>query len=174
MATLEYIDEKAQRFAGVRAKLTEQVAALNDEIEAARKRHLRAIKRLVESAAEAHGELLEAIADSKGLFVRPKSLTLHGVRVGFRKGTGGIEFEDGDQVVELIEKKLPDLADVLIITKKKPNKDALEQLTVDELKKIGCTIEDTGDVPFIKDAASDVDKLVKALLKEATEEEVEA
>lgn len=170
MATLQEIDRLAERFAGIRGKLTGEVAALNDEIEAARKAHLQAIKRLVERAAEAHGQLMYAITESKGLFTRPKSLTLHGVKVGYRKGTGGIEFEDADQVVALIEKKLPEQADVLIVVKKKPNKDALAQLPVEDLKKIGCTVEDTGDVAFIKDAASDVDKLVRALLKQATEE----
>jgi hypothetical protein len=170
MATLQEIDRLAERFAGIRGKLTEEVAALNDEIEAARKRHLQAVKRLVERAAEAHGELLVAIGDSRGLFVKPKSLTLHGVRVGYRKGSGTIEFEDADQVVELIEKKLADKVEILIVTKKKPNKKALAQLDVADLKKIGCTVEGTDDVAFIEDAASDVDKLVRALLKEATEE----
>jgi len=171
MATLQEIDKLAERFAGIRGKLTDEVAALNDELDAARKRHLQAIKRLVERAAEAHGELLTAITDGKPLFVKPKSLTLHGVRVGYRKGSGGIEFEDADQVVRLIKKHYSeDEQELLIITKEKPNKDALEQLTVDDLKKLGCTVEDTDDMPFIKDAASEIDKLVKALLKEATEE----
>lgn len=170
MATLEFIDEKAQRFANLRAKLTKAVEAYNAEIEEARNRHSRGIKRLVESAAEAHGELVEAVADSKNLFGKPKSLTLHGVRVGFRKGSGKVAYGDEDQVVELIEKKLPEQAEILIVTKKKPNKKALAQLDVAELKKIGCTVEDTGDVPFAEDADSEVDKLVKALLKEAAEE----
>jgi len=111
------------------------------------------------------------LKDSRPLFEKPKSQTMHGVRVGWRKGSGGIDFEDADQVVRLIKKHYSeDEQELLIITKEKPNKDALEQLAVDELKKLGCTVEDTADVPFIKDAAGDVDKIVKALLKEATEE----
>lgn len=175
MATLQDIDKLAERYAGLRGKLAEEVGALNDEIEAARKRHLTAIKRLVERAAEAHGELLAAVKENRRLFTAPKSLALHGVRVGYRKAVGGIEISDEDQTVRLIRKYYTkDEQELLIITKEKPNKEALEKLTVDELKKLGCTVDDTGDAPFAKDAAGDVDKLVKALLKAATEEEVEA
>ena len=170
MATLQEIDRLTGKYADLRGKLAAEVEALNEELEAAKKAHLQAVKRLVERTAEAHGELRAAIEESAALFERPKTQVLHGVKVGFRKAVGGIQFEDADQVVELIEKRLPEQAEVLIITKKKPNKEALEQLDVADLKKIACTVEDTGDVVVIKDTASEVDKIVKALLKEATEE----
>ena len=37
--------------------------------------------------------------------------------------------------------------------------------TPEDLAAIGCTVESTGDVAFIKDVHSTVDKLIKALLK---------
>jgi hypothetical protein len=96
----------------------------------------------------------------------------HGIKVGYKKGTGKIEWEDADQVVKLIKKHFPDQADVLIISSEKPAKDALAQLTAAELKKLGVLVEESGDVPFIKDTSSEVDKLVAAFLKdEATDEE---
>ena len=171
MATLQEIDKLTERYADLRGKLAAEVGALEEELEAAKKGHLQAVKRLVQRAAEAHGELHAAIEESTSLFERPKTQVLHGVKVGFRKGSGGIQFEDADQVVTLIEKHFTkDECELLIITKKKPNKEALEQLDVKDLKRVACTIEDTGDVVVIKDTASEVDKIVKALLKEATEE----
>jgi len=171
MATLQEIDKLTEKYADLRGKLAAEVGALEEELEAAKKARLQAIKRLVQRAAEAHGELKAAIEDSAALFERPKTQVLHGVKVGLRKGSGGIQFEDADQVVALIEKHFTeDECELLIITKKKPNKEALEQLGVADLKKVACTVEDTGDVVVIKDTASEVDKIVKALLKEATEE----
>ena len=171
MATLNEIDRLTEKYADLRNKLGAEVGALEHELEGAKRAHLQAIKRLVQRAAEAHGELKAAIEDSAEIFLRPKTQVLHGVKVGFRKGSGGIQFEDADQVVALIEKHFTkDECELLIITKKKPNKEALEQLDVKDLKRVACTIEDTGDVVVIKDTASEVDKIVKALLKEATEE----
>ncbi len=174
MATLKEIDALALKFSGVRSKLAEHVRELNDEVEAAKRRHLAAIKRLTERAAEAQLELDAAIKESPALFVKPKTITLHGIKVGFKKGAGKIEWEDADQVVKLIKKHFPEQTDVLIITKEKPAKEALEQLSAAELKKLGIQVADTGDVVVIKDTATDIDKLVTALLKEAITEEVEA
>ena len=90
--------------------------------------------------------------------------------MGFRKGTGGIDWSDDDQTVKLIEKHFPKTqAELLIKTTKKPIKKALADLDVADLKRIGCTVESTGDVVFIKPADSTVDKHVNALLKEAME-----
>lgn len=170
MATLKEIEALALKFSGVRSKLGEHVRELNDEVETAKRKHLAAIKRLTERAAEAQLELDAAIKESPDLFVRPRTLTLHGIKVGFKKASGRIEWEDADQVVKLIKKHFADQADVLILTKEKPAKEALEQLTAADLKKLGIEVADTGDVVVIKDTATDIDKLVTALLKEATEE----
>ena len=47
---------------------------------------------------------------------------------------------------------------------------ALGDLLADELKKLGISVTEGGDAIFIKPVDSAVDKLVDALLKEATEE----
>ena len=101
---------------------------------------------------------------------------MYGVKVGFEKGKGRIEWDDDDTVVRLIEKHFPEQADILIKTKKKPAKKALAQLSVAELKKLGVTVEETGDQVVIKSTDSEIDKLVTALLKgdEIDEEAEEA
>ncbi|MDP3612591.1 MAG: hypothetical protein Q8R98_12115, partial [Rubrivivax sp.] len=95
------------------------------------------------------------------------------IRVGFEKGKGAISFEDADQVVKLVKKKLPELLDQLVKTEEKPLKGGLKQLTVAQLKSVGCTVEETGDQVVVRAVDSDVDKLVKALLKGAEEEAAE-
>jgi hypothetical protein len=97
-------------------------------------------------------------------------VVLHGVQVGFEKGKGTISFGDADQVVALIEKKLPDLADTLIAVKKAPIKKAVAQLSAAQLKAIGCSITGAEDRVVVRAVDSAVDKLVAALLKSLGDE----
>ncbi len=173
--TLPDIERKTKDYADARTVLSDRVQRLNDEIEAAKRRLLPGIKKAVEIAAEKKADLTWALMDSANLFVKPRTIVVCGIKVGLEKGKGKIEIpkEDEEKVVRLIEKYFPEQADVLIQTKKKPAKKALSGLTVAELKKLGITVEETGDQVVIKGTDSDVDKLVKALLKEGETEEVE-
>ncbi|GAB4485935.1 MAG: hypothetical protein OHK006_12930 [Thermodesulfovibrionales bacterium] len=166
------IEGLTKDYADARRSLADRVQALNDEIEAAKKRLLPGIKRAVEKAAEKKAALSSAVLEGVHLFERPRTVVISGIKVGLEKGKGKIEWEDDEQVVRLIEKHFPEQADVLIQTKKKPLKKALANLSAAELKKIGVVIEETGDQVVIKGADSDVDKLVKALLREDEGEDV--
>lgn len=157
-------------FAGDRKDLAAAVEKLNDEIEAVKRKHLPRIKQLVARTADRYAVLEAAIVASPQLFEKPKTQTFAGIKVGFRKGTGGIDWVDDAKVCERIEKLFPKAqADLLIKTTKKPIAKALADLDVADLKKIGCTVEATGEVVVIKPTDSAVDKVVMALLKEATE-----
>ncbi len=166
MATMNEIDAGAARYATMRGQLAGHVRELADGIERLKREHLGAIKRAVARAKAAGADLSALIEASPELFAKPRTQILHGIKVGFRKGSGKLEFDDADQVVKLIRKHYPEQFDVLVKTTEKPIKSALEQLTAAELKKLGIVVEDTGDVVLIKDTTSDIDKLVTALLKE--------
>ena len=97
--------------------------------------------------------------------------TFHGVRIGFMKGKGKIEWDDGEQVVKLIKKHFPAQADALIATTEKPVKAALQQLAAADLKRLGITVEESGEVIFVKPVDGEIEKLVDALLEDATAEE---
>lgn len=170
MVTIQDIDRSTKAYADRRAVLVERVASLTEGIESLKREHLRGIKAAVASVKTAEAELRELILENPALFAKPRSLVLHGIKVGYRKASGRIEIDDEDQVVKLIRKHFPEQFDVLVKTTEKPVKKALEQLTAAELKRLGIVVNDTGDVVFIKDTTSDVDKLVAALLKEETEE----
>lgn len=171
MASMAEIEKATHEFATARAALVNEAIAFQADLNAVKVNHSAELKAKVAAAKAAHGALGDLVAESRGLFVRPKSAVFHGITVGFKKGTGKIEWEDADQVVKLIKKHLEEKADVLIITTEKPAKEALSQLTAAELKKIGVTVEESGDVPFIKDTASEVDKLVAAFLKDEAKRE---
>lgn len=170
MPTMNDIQARARAYADARDKLAELVAALNDGLEQLKRDSLPGIRRAIQRASERQAELKALIEDAPDLFVKPRTVVMHGVRVGFEKGKGRIEFEDADRVVKLIKKHLSGQADVLIATKETPVKKALAQLSVKELKAIGCTVDEAGDVVVIRPVDTDVDKLVTALMKGATED----
>jgi hypothetical protein len=167
---LDAIDKAAKTLRAARDTLGDRAGALHDEMEAAKRKAMRGLRASVAAVSQAQAELLATIAESPQLFVKPKSIVLHGIKLGYVKGKGRIEWEDDEQVVKLVRKHMPEQFDVLIKTTEKPMKSAMDGLTVAELKKIGVTAEDSGDVAFAKDTTAEVDKLVKALLKGAEEE----
>lgn len=171
MTQLTDIEPTAKAYADARAKVVEIVTELNAGIDALKRDHMPALKRAITKAAEKHDQLKQIIEANPNLFVKPRTVIYHGVKIGMAKGKGGISFDDADQVVRLIKKHYPEQADVLILTTEKPSKEALGNLSVAELKKIGCNSVDAGDAVVIKPTDSEVDKLVDALLKGATEGE---
>ncbi len=169
--SLHQIESFTKAFADEHSELSDLIRALNDEIDRSKRRRLAEIKRLVARCAEKHDTLKSAIEAEPDLFVKPRTYVFHGIKVGFQKGKGGIEWSDVDRVVELIHKHFTDdeAATLLHITEK-PDKEMLEKLPAADLKKLGCEIVDAGDVVVIKPTDTEVDKIVNALLKDAVED----
>lgn len=170
MATIEQIETQAKARAQAREKLAEIVTTLQNGIDVLKRNAMPRIKAAVNKAADTSDELLQLVNESPELFKKPKSVTFHGIKLGYQKEKGKIEFEDPELVIKLIRKHLPQLADTLIATTEKPSKEALNSLTAEQLKKIGVTVTSDSDVVFIRSVDSDVDKMVNALIKGATEE----
>ncbi|MCK9195462.1 MAG: hypothetical protein M0P16_00595 [Syntrophales bacterium] len=160
------LDGLTKEFSSARELLTGRVRELENLITAIKRRRLPGIKSAVNTVMEKQASLKAAIEESRSLFVRPKTMIMHGIKVGYQKSKGTISWDDSDQVVKLIKKHLPDQADVLIKTTEKPIKDALLNLSAADLKRIGVTISDDGDQVVIKSTDSEIDKFVDALLKE--------
>lgn len=167
MSTMNEIAGRTQAYAEARTKLADIVSALQQALDELKRNNLPRIRRHVARLADLEDDLKAMVLASPELFVKPKTVVLHGIRVGFEKGKGAIVFDDDDKVVQLIERRLPDLAEQLVKTTKKPLKGGLAQLTVQQLKSIGCTVEEAGDQVVVRAVDKDVDKLVTALLKGA-------
>jgi hypothetical protein len=173
--SLATIEQAAKAYAEKRDTLCSMVTLLNQQIETLKKHALRDIKRAVNQAAEKKSDLSNLVDSARHLFIKPRTVVFHGIKVGLRKGSGGIDWQDDARVVELIKKHFPKAqAELLIKTTEKPIAKALQDLDIADLKKIGCTIDDTGDLIVIAPVDSNVDKLVEALLKDATEEAEQA
>jgi hypothetical protein len=162
--SLESIERLTKEHAADRELLAERVRALHEEIDAAKRRRLAGIKSAVSKARDSRLRLASAIEHSKGVFDKPRTRVLHGIKVGLQKAKGRLTFMCADKVVELIRKHFAEQADVLIKVKETPVKSALQQLPAADLKKLGCAIEDCGDAVVIEPINTDIDELVDALL----------
>lgn len=113
------------------------------------------------------------ITESKELFQKPKTMIIQGVKVGFQKGKGKLEWDDNAQVVKLIRKHFPEHTDLLIKVEEKPAADALANLSVAELKKLGINVFDAGDQVVVKPVESKIDKHINELCKELFKDETD-
>jgi hypothetical protein len=169
--TIAEIDALAKVCADARKLVAERVTALEDETTLARNRRLPGIKSAVATAKEAESRLEVAIAATPDLFENTRTIVVHGLRVGFAKGRGKIEWADEQSVVDKIKKLFPDQAKVLIKTVESVRKKALGALKTDELRRLGCVVREAGDHVYIAPVDDAVSKLVDRLLKDETAED---
>jgi hypothetical protein len=165
MMTLENIDGLTRKYADAHGTLSDLVCALNDTIEHLKREALPAIRKAAASAMERRGNLEAAVQGAPELFATPRTVVMHGVRVGYRKQKGTIRWENEQRVCELVHKLFPDRVKELLHVEETPNKTALNGLALMELRKLGVEVTEDSDKVVIEPARSDVDKLVAALLK---------
>lgn len=161
----ETIEALTRDFAERRQQLIGRVQALKSELDRVRMGHVNGIRAAVREQADAHDRLRSAIEAEPELFVRPKTLTLHGVRVGWMKQRGQVVIEDESAVIDRIRRVLPSAqAELLIRRRESVDKQGVYDLTAADLKRLGITVTADEDVVVVKPVDGDVDKLVKALM----------
>jgi len=167
------IQNAVKEYADARSILSERVQHLNDEIETIKRRHIPGLRSAVAKTAEAESDLRERLAKHEEYFDAPKTRVFHGVRVGFRLSEAVLEWSDLSRVVDLIKRHFGDKFDFLVKTKTKYKLDtkALQALPKSDLSKIGISVEGPSNDVFVKASDSDVDKMVNALLKGASDVE---
>jgi len=163
---LSTIEKLTKDYSDERRKLAELVGIMENEVAAIKRRYIRNIRAHVDKAAGHYETLKAAVEEAPELFVKPRTIIFHGVKVGYQKGKGGIAWDDDEQVIKLIKKHFPEQAEVLIKTVETPVKKALDNLAAADIKKLGITVKDDGDQIVIKGMDSEIDKLVDALLRD--------
>ncbi|BET67187.1 hypothetical protein ASA1KI_21050 [Opitutales bacterium ASA1] len=164
---LQQIEAQAKVFSKSRDVLAERVQSLQMEVENLRRRRIPGIKSAAYEAGEQKAELERLIAASPELFVKPRTITVHGIRLGLEKGKGAIEFGDEEGVIKRIGKVCPELRDILVKTTEKLVKKALKQLDAATLAKIGCTVQEIDDQVVVRVQGDEIDKLVAKILEES-------
>lgn len=168
MADMQTIELLAAAVAEARGVLAERVQALQDDIEAAQRRHMPAIRQAVQAAAGDLDRLHAAIEAAPDLFDKPRTRVLNGIRCGYMKQRGQVVIIDEAKTIARIREQLPtEQAELLIRVRESVHKPAVYDLTAGDLKRLGITIEADSDAVVIKPADGAIDKIVKALLEVA-------
>lgn len=172
--TITEIMDKTRALAEERARMNGVVTALNLAVKELMTDRLPEVRAAIDAAAQSWAELEVMLRENPQLFVKPRTVTVDGIKVGYEKGKGGLEIPNPAKTVELIKRHLADQVDLLIDTRETPAKAALQQLPAADLKRVGVNVRDTGDRVVIRPADTELDKLVKALVGEAVDEASEA
>lgn len=171
---LQHIERLVQHYADARDQLTGIVQHMQDEMRRVQTEHTPRIRQLVRQVAQHHARLHDAIEQHPDLFTKPKTVVAHGVRFGYAKQRGKVEMDDEQAVIARIRKVLPEEQAVLLIrVRESVDKNAVGDLTVADLKRLGITVTDDHDAVTIKSIDGEVEKLVAALLKDAEQIQAE-
>lgn len=157
----------AKAYADARRALGERLQACEAALAAVRAQHLPDIKLLAKRAGVERSALEALITANPSLFTEPRTVNVHGIKFGYQKGKGRVEWADKDKLVRrILAICTDDQQDLLLETTYTPRKDALATLDAVTLKKLGVTITGTGDTVVIKAAEGEVEKLVARILEE--------
>jgi len=169
--TMQEIERLTAEYARRRDDLRRTVDAAQAELDRVKRSHRAALRRRAGAAANARAELLAAIQAAKGLFAKPRTRLLSGIRVGWLKRPGRVEVEDEPAAIAAIRRKLGiEQADRLIQVREKLNRRALRDLSARDLMRIGAVAVMDCDEPVAIPADGEIDKLVDALLEGAEQD----
>lgn len=138
-------------------------AAIAPIIESRRQLLDLALKRRI----DAEETLQTMLNQAPQLFVKPRSLSIDGVKCGYQKSQDGFEWGDEQLVIDRIKALVPDKVDLLIRTEQSLVVDAIGQLDAALLPRLGITQKKGVDAVFIKIGESEVEKLARAIIAEA-------
>lgn len=169
--TLDEIRQAADRLAVAHAATTARAALCQDEIKAAIEpiytRHRDGLDTAADEEAAAHRALMSLLEAAPHLFVKPRSLSINGVRAGYRKAEDTLDWGDDEALIKRIRALMGEQSDLLIRTTENIVADALGQLDVKQLRALGVSTISGADHPFITVGSADVEKLAQALLADA-------
>jgi len=168
------IEAAAVQLASARKRIAEAVGALNAEIESARARHHAGVRAAALAGADAFDRLSARIQSRPDLFENPRTVVIDGIKVGFQKGKGSIEFDDEDRAMQRIRRHLPDEAEKLIGCRFFIVKNAVARLPAADIKRIGGQIVGAEDQVLIKPLDTETDRLIAAAIKAALGEQHES
>jgi len=167
--TLADIRTAAERLATAYREMTIRAKAQEEDIAhlvaPVAERHRPGLEAAAEERARAHEALMAMIEVAPHLFQgKKRSLSVDGVRAGYRKAEDSIDWNDDIQVIARIRSLIPDQEAILVRIQESLVVDALAQLDASTQRKIGVFRIPGIDQPFVTVGESDVDKLVKTIL----------
>lgn len=172
----ETLESAALRYRQARDRIAALLVDYQAAVNQVREPRLPALRDALMAVEAAEQILRDAVeASPPTLWQRVRTRIVHGVKVGWQKARGRVEFDDEQKVIERIRRLLPkDQAELLIRPgRESVHRPAVYDLTAADLRRLGIRIVDDCDAIVIRDQQGDIDRLVEAMLAEiaATGEE---
>jgi hypothetical protein len=165
-STVLNLEKLTKRYADANDDLRSHMRDLAQVIENVKREHFKYIKHAFVMAVDRKADLKAEIETAPEVFEKRKTMVMHGIKIGIVKSKGKIEIADDERTAALIEKHFPEQIETLIKVSKKPIKANLNDMSAADLRKIGVTVEEAGEVVVIKAAADELDKLINKLFEE--------
>ena len=154
-------------------------SAVSDRVRLLKKREFKythrlipGLKKRIAAQAQARNAISSYLADHPEQFDKPRTRTLGGIRVGWRKMPGVVVIPDPKRTVDLIRKKLSkDQQKALLVVRTTITKAALRSLSTAELASVGVSIVSVADRPVITQPGDGIDKMAAAFLADHEEDE---
>lgn len=176
MTELEKLQTAALQLSHHTDALRQELLMLEAEVSAAQGAHMLTIRSLTRSVIKRQAELADGIKAHPELFDKPRTLIVDGIKFGLRKQPGRISWVDDAQLLKRIDELFAkgDINtaqyDTVVETRHAIAAKGLEKLDAKILKRLGVTVEADSDAVEIKSVDSDVEKMVKAVIKDAMKE----
>lgn len=146
------------------------IADLEERIRHTKDETMPNLKRAAAKVASFEAQLQEEITDHPDLFRKPKTLTLHGVRVGYLEAPGKLEIDDeGTAITKLRTILGHEDADQYIATKETLRKDLVRDLDPKVLARLGARVVGAGDQVIIRRSAGEIEKLLNKMVSKLVE-----
>lgn len=165
--TLEQIERLAEACSTAESHLNDEMQILDHQLKEVAKSNRKVITAAVRATKKAYADLANAVAESPELFVKPKSKVLHGIKVGYKKGTDTFEVASEEHTISRIRQQLPELEILLVKVEESVIKGGLKQLTDAQLIEIGVLKHIGENKPFCEAEEGDWEKAVRALIESA-------
>lgn len=172
---LEHMRKQAAAYAQCRDQLAALVQAMKDEVSTIERGHTPAILKAARRIAALHDELKNSIEAHPECFIKPRSVVVDGLKFGLQKQKGRMNWDSDEELARRVKALArngdisAEQAQTLIDWRPKPVAAALEQLDAKLLKRLGVTVTSDTDAPLIKTVDGDVEKLVREIVKQATQ-----
>ena len=167
---LKTITHHAAEFDAASAILRDAVCIFEHELQDVQREHRKPIADALKVVIRTRRALCSAIECAPGLFTKPKSLVLHGVKCGYRKEVDAVEIPDMDASIAAAKELFKgEDSNPVLVTKESLSVAALKKLTAEQMDLLGVELVPGGDSVFCEPVEGDADKLVAALVKEARE-----
>jgi len=167
MNPMEEMELVARAFAQARTELAAAATEAERELQAVREKHGDHLRCLLGQTVDHKTVLEQLIADNPGFFDKPKTRVVDGIKFGLRKKQGKVEVKDPERTIERIRRFLPEeQAELLVRVREEVDLQAVKDLQVSDLKRLGIGIIEDTDVPVVKPVDPDVDKLIAAATRD--------